>query len=74
MTHEPLAAGAALNSADIDVGGTFTDAVLTLDGQALDRQGADHPVRPVGVLRQRDRGGRGPGRARTWSRCCRGWT
>ena len=33
MTHGPLAGGAELNSVDIDVGGTFTDAVLTLDGR-----------------------------------------
>src|ERR1700751_5481074 len=33
MTHGPLAAGAELNSVDIDVGGTFTDAVLTVDGR-----------------------------------------
>ena len=33
MTSERVASDAPLNSADIDVGGTFTDAVLTLDGQ-----------------------------------------
>ena len=33
MTSGPLAAGTRLNSVDIDVGGTFTDAVLTLDGR-----------------------------------------
>ena len=37
MTSERVASDAqlnsGLNSADIDVGGTFTDAVLTLDGQ-----------------------------------------
>ena len=33
MTSEQLAAGTQLNSVDIDVGGTFTDAVLTLDGR-----------------------------------------
>ena len=33
MTPERVASDAPLNSADIDVGGTFTDAVLTLDGQ-----------------------------------------
>ena len=33
MTSERVASDAPLDSADIDVGGTFTDAVLTLDGQ-----------------------------------------
>jgi N-methylhydantoinase A/oxoprolinase/acetone carboxylase beta subunit len=33
MTHGPLAARAELNSVDIDVGGTFTDAVLTPGGR-----------------------------------------
>jgi N-methylhydantoinase A/oxoprolinase/acetone carboxylase beta subunit len=33
MTPAPQPAGAQLNSLDIDVGGTFTDVVLTLDGR-----------------------------------------
>jgi N-methylhydantoinase A/acetophenone carboxylase len=33
MTAAPQPAGAQLNSVDIDVGGTFTDVVLTLDGR-----------------------------------------
>ncbi len=44
MTSERVASDAqfdsglnsGLNSADIDVGGTFTDAVLTLDGNGAD--------------------------------------
>lgn len=33
MTQEQLAGSTPLNSVDIDVGGTFTDAVLTLNGR-----------------------------------------
>src|SRR5205809_2706652 len=33
MTADQLPSTARLNSVDIDVGGTFTDAVLTVDGR-----------------------------------------
>ena len=59
----------AMNTIDVDVGGTFTDMVLTLDGDDQLPQGADDAVRPERRLHAGRRGGgrrggpvaRGPG-------------
>jgi N-methylhydantoinase A/oxoprolinase/acetone carboxylase beta subunit len=35
QTHAQISAGTAMNSIDIDVGGTFTDMVITMDGERI---------------------------------------
>ena len=50
-----------MNTIDIDVGGTFTDLVLTLDGQALIARCRRRPTTCPCASSQRDRGRRGRG-------------
>ena len=43
-----------LNSIDIDVGGTFTDLVMNVDGHTVQAKVPTTPVRPLGLLLERD--------------------